>query len=53
MYVFGNLLQQIAVRKVGAPVFATFICVRLLASVVGKAYADMLGVSCQLPKSFS
>ena len=36
MYCIGNLLQQMCVRKVGAPVFATLICVRLLASVVGE-----------------
>lgn len=40
VYCIGNLLQQMCVRKVGAPVFATLICVRLLASVVGEPPSD-------------
>ena len=37
VYCIGNLLQQVCVRKLGAPVFAVFISVRLLASIVGES----------------
>ena len=45
VYCIGNLLQQMCVRKVGAPVFATLICVRLLASVVGEPPFERLSCS--------
>jgi hypothetical protein len=36
VYVFANLLQQFCIRRLGAPMFATFISIRLVASILGE-----------------
>lgn len=48
VYCIGNLLQQVCVRKLGAPVFAVFISMRLLASVIGEGHALCPYASCRL-----
>ena len=49
VYCIGNLLQQVCVRKLGAPVFAVFISVRLLASIVGACAPPAHSGGCHCP----